>query len=870
MDAPEQKQVRVSMARPGCGSKGQKIRLLTNHFNVKIANTEGFFFHYSVALYYEDGKPVEMKGVGRKVMDKIKETYSSEMGGKEFAYDGEKTLFTVGSLPRKKLEFTVLLDKVSSERTDGKSSPGGNGSPNESDKKRRKRVSQSKTFKVEISYATRIPIKAISDALRGIESEDFLDAVRVLDIVLRQHAANQGCLLVRQSFFRDDRNSDVLGGGVLGCRGHHSSFRATQSGLSLNMDGTLTTIVQPGPLIDFLLANQNVQDPYQLDWVKAKRTLKNLRIRVEPANIEWKICGLSEEICKRQKFTLRRRSAERGGENFEEIELTVYEYFAQQRNIKLRYSGDFPCVNVGKPKRPTYIPVELCSLLPLQRYTKALTVQQRSSLVEKSRQKPQDKIRTLTDAMRRSNYAAEPLLRTCGITINNEFMQVEGRVLAAPKLKFGDGEDFPRNGRWNVNRKRFSDPVKIKNWVVVNFSARCDIRNLCRDLVKFGRMKDIEFTDSPMCTFEEDPQYRRAPPPVRVDKMASQVKSRLPGPSTIILCVFADRKNSEIYGPWKKKALVELGVVSQCLAPQRVNEQYLTNLLLKINAKLGGLNHRLAVERNIPVLIDKPMIILGMDVSHGSPGQSGVPSIAAVVSSRPTSIYKYRASVRSQSPKVEMIDSLYKPLPGGKDGGIIRELLEEYYSSSDRPVKPSQVIIFRDGVSESQFKQVLNIEFEQILQACKALDESWSPKFTIIIAQKNHHTKFFEQGSPNNVPPGTVVDSKVCHPLYYDFYMCAQAGMIGTSRPTHYHVLLDEIGFSADQLQELIHSLSYVYQRSTTAISIAAPIRYAHLEATQVSQFLKYEDLSETSSGHGSMTSVGNPSVPEIPKLHDR
>ncbi|KDO66359.1 hypothetical protein CISIN_1g0024492mg, partial [Citrus sinensis] len=42
----------------------------------------------------------------------------------------------------------------------------------------------------------------------------------------------------------------------------------------------------------------------------------------------------------------------------------------------------------------------------------------------------------------------------------------------------------------------------------------------------------------------------------------------------------------------------------------------------------------------------------------------------------------------------------------------------------------------------------------------------------------------------------------------------------GTSRPTHYHVLFDEIGFSSDELQELVHSLSYVYQRSTTAISV--------------------------------------------------
>lgn len=38
------------------------------------------------------------------------------------------------------------------------------------------------------------------------------------------------------------------------------------------------------------------------------------------------------------------------------------------------------------------------------------------------------------------------------------------------------------------------------------------------------------------------------------------------------------------------------------------------------------------------------------------------------------------------------------------------------------------------------------------------------------------------------------------------FFFCWQ----GTSRPTHYHVLHDEIGFTADDLQELVHSLSYV------------------------------------------------------------
>ncbi|TQE07741.1 hypothetical protein C1H46_006674 [Malus baccata] len=40
-------------------------------------------------------------------------------------------------------------------------------------------------------------------------------------------------------------------------------------------------------------------------------------------------------------------------------------------------------------------------------------------------------------------------------------------------------------------------------------------------------------------------------------------------------------------------------------------------------------------------------------------------------------------------------------------------------------------------------------------------------------------------------------------------------------------------------------------------------------EDTQVGQFMKFEDLSETSSGKGSATSSESVQVPEFPKLHE-
>ncbi|WJX37761.1 hypothetical protein P8452_25494 [Trifolium repens] len=149
----------------------------------------------------------------------------------------------------------------------GNCSPEANGSPNENDRKRVKKSYRSKSYKVEINFASKIPLQAIANALEGHETENYQEAIRVLDIILRQHAAIQGCL---------------------------------QSGLSLNIDVSTTMIVRPGPVVDFLIANQNVRDPFSLDWNKAKRTLKNLRVTASPSNQEYKIIGLSELPCKDQ------------------------------------------------------------------------------------------------------------------------------------------------------------------------------------------------------------------------------------------------------------------------------------------------------------------------------------------------------------------------------------------------------------------------------------------------------------------------------------------------------------------------------------------------------------------------------------------
>jgi hypothetical protein len=129
---------------------------------------------------------------------------------------------------------------------------------------------------------------------------------------------------------------------------------------------------------------------------------------------------------------------------------------------------------------------------------------------------------------------------------------------------------------------------------------------------------------------------------------------------------------------------------------------------------------------------------------------------------------------------------------------------------------------------------VVETEIRAIRSACETLEKNYRPTITFIVVGKRHHTRFFPQDRRDadrtgNCPSGTVVDSEIVHPQFYDFYLLSQAGLQGTSRPTHYSVLLDENKLSVDDIQTLTYNLCHVYARCTRAVSIVPPVYYAHL-----------------------------------------
>lgn len=295
------------------------------------------------------------------------------------------------------------------------------------------------------------------------------------------------------------------------------------------------------------------------------------------------------------------------------------------------------------------------------------------------------------------------------------------------------------------------------------------------------------------------------------------------------------------------------GFVTQCVKwsrnlqnnarDARKLNQYHNNLILKINVKLGGINY-IPLTQNFPWDIGTETMFVGADVSHPGPGSS-LPSIAALVGSYDQTACLYSASISVQDARTEVITDFE---------GMFAKILQTHYQK--QKTAPSRIFVFRDGVSEGEFTNVMNFEMSAMKGAL--LKSGYYPKppmINYVVVGKRHHFRFFPdkqaqdpQGN-GNLQSGFVLDRDVVHPAFNDFYLQSQPGLKGTSRPSHYTVMRNSMNLTADSLEELAFTLCHCYSRSTRSVKIPAPVYYADLVCRRA-KFHFDEEAGESISRH--------------------
>lgn len=216
-------------------------------------------------------------------------------------------------------------------------------------------------------------------------------------------------------------------------------------------------------------------------------------------------------------------------------------------------------------------------------------------------------------------------------------------------------------------------------------------------------------------------------------------------------------------------------------------------------------------------------MLVGIDVTHPSPSSvQGAPSIAGVVASIDNKLAQWPGSIRAQEGRKEMVSDLEN---------MMIERLRMWQKKNNNRL-PDKLLVYRDGVSESEYEKVLSQELPCLEKACeKVYPTNTNPKISVIIVGKRHHTRFFpvrsgarekpEADGKGNPVNGTIVDRGITMQHGWDFFLQAHTALQGTARPAHYVVICNRIGLGVDALETLVSQNCLSRLSSKTHLSVS-------------------------------------------------
>ncbi len=713
---------------------------------------------------------------------------------------------------------------------------------------------------------------------------------------------------IKKSFFQRGEQRFDLGGGVEAFKGVFASLRPVlddrmQKGLSVNVDVANGTFWRSQELTRAVAQMFNCSAPQfaqhfktaQRDWrtSKLKKDLGALnKVGVTATHttppVQWTIdCFVDKDVTQVKFPDPDDRRPDIKDKDRKQI--SVAAYFKKKYNINCM--PGIPAVKMTKKIRGSnvYMPMDVLRIDGNQRCKTKLNESQTSNMIKFAVTLPKERWAAVQNGVRLLNWANDPYLKHYGLQINQNASKVKARVLPSPNVQFGQGSKEPSikpqdmiAGRWRLDGRKFAMNNKdhpVTAWGVCLIQDR---RAPPTAAVEQFVQKFIQIYESHGGVFVPHKDHGKKPwmgygnladGGELVAKAWNQTGNRYNRPPMLLIFIVNDR-NIDVYRRIKKSCDIRFGVASQVLQARHVmsaSPQYISNVCMKVNAKLGGATS-VAKSGLIPKINPKaastPTMVVGADVSHPAPGAGSAeaPSFAAITVSADSLFVRYWADVQTNGNRVEMITS-------SNIQDHFGPMAMNWMQRLGRGQPPERLLYIRDGVSEGQYAAVLEEEVRDMKEFFSKSGVK-VPKFTVVIAGKRHHIRFFPdagKGDRNGNPlPGTLVEAGCTHPFEFDFYLCSHVAIKGTARPIHYHCILNEGEWQGAELQQFIFEHSYHYVRSTTPVSLHPAVYYAHLAADRARAHLNDSPVSsgkkESRADETTETGSSKPNV-EIPPL---
>ncbi|KAG8169863.1 hypothetical protein KVR01_000608 [Diaporthe batatas] len=525
---------------------------------------------------------------------------------------------------------------------------------------------------------------------------------------------------------------------------------------------------------------------------------------------------------------------------------TVWGHFKKERNVDI--AKDLPLINIGKPGRPEYVPAEYCIVLGSGRLDKLESLNKSTCQSPESKQiwfRPHHNLQEL-----KPDSGPSRVLTNFHIIVHHkEPLKVIGRELDSPQISYCEKQPVivSPDVSWKIAEKSLAKgPRTKKSWTWIYLGG--DIQTGFPRSAENG-VKQLDDTLKRMCAKGLPPRFVNNENHC-IAENATAIRASLAYAKScgveLVVVISPNRLSKDTYKHLKFFGDVQTGIHTSCILLNKFrktgkdgqegwNYGYFRNVAMKINLKLGGTSHML--EQDLVPTKKNGLIVMG----YGTTDQSAEEikekqSQVGLVISADEKLGQWQSSCWNQDTKQEVTGTIFTER--------LENQLHTWHSINafalDKPTL--SVVIYRYGVSESQFDTVLKQEAPAIQKTFKKAFDGKPTKITLVVAIKGQATQFFpievkDGGLNRNIKPGTAVDSVVARPDYREFFLASHFASKGVPKPARYVVLLDGVFQEGDsnhpdpvessrELERFTQDLCYVFGGATKAISICTPAHY--------------------------------------------
>nr|AEF32756.1 CSR-1 [Ascaris suum] len=520
--------------------------------------------------------------------------------------------------------------------------------------------------------------------------------------------------------------------------------------------------------------------------------------------------------------------------------IPMTEYYRRQ-GVQLR--PDLPAVRLVTTFGTSFFPMEILSVAPRQRVPLSKqTHSQMKDAIKECATVPEVRFteiaRNLAALDLDKSARFNPFMAAFGVRVSRNPLKVEGHRRLAPKVQYAVAqggtaitEIDSRNANWRMIGKEYLVSAELSCWYIFfdDQRERSAVMAFTEALVRECRKRGIKMVD---------PVIENVPFSYLEDSFRQIRERKKEGRIFVMYIDTRDDTHDDL-----KLFEALYSIVTQHVHGIRVREAprkvaTLENIVNKLNCKNFGQCYGVVPES---FATDKwistgKTLIIGYDVCHPEPQPKHErrmklpptqPSVLGISFNGAICPETFIGDYSFQEPRKEQVTS-----------SILEQRLfwiMKLFRMNRGGVLPETVIITRDGVSEGQFKMVMEEEVEAIRAGIRNFGsselgiEDYSPPIVCIIACKRHNKRFAVEGSRGleNCLPMTVIDKDITRPDTTEFFMQAHKIIKGTGKLPAYTMPINEANLTMDEAQSLMMALCFTHQIVNQAISIPEPIYQA-------------------------------------------